>query len=320
MTDKLPTPQRTSADLTEIIRIMRYRRAAGSPSLFAFLREIIAPVFGEVFDASGNYALRIGDKPTTAFMAHYDSVETKSGNTILAIDSNGFLMLSSRDTQSACLGADDGAGLWLMLEMIKAKIPGLYLLFADEETGCQGSAAFAHESGYMLAGITKAVSLDRHNADGPQVITGMCGSATASPAFASALAARLGMGFCPSSKGLMTDSLMFDGVADIREVTNISVGYALHHTHKERLDTRFLIALRDKMLAVDWDTLPVERDPFYEPAPMRRAPRGAVAEVYNLVRDNPDAIAQILVELGYDAYDLWDEINRYEDRKWRSER
>ena len=47
--------------------------------------------------------------------------------------------LSKRKT---ILGADDKAGMVILLYMIEKKIPGLYYFFIGEEVGCIGSNAF----------------------------------------------------------------------------------------------------------------------------------------------------------------------------------
>lgn len=46
---------------------------------------------------------------------------------------------------SNCLGADCTTGVWLIREMVLAKCPGVYMIFADEEVGGVGSRAIANE-------------------------------------------------------------------------------------------------------------------------------------------------------------------------------
>lgn len=41
---------------------------------------------------------------------------------------------------SNCLGADCTTGVWLILEMIKARVPGIYVIHNDEEVGCVGAS------------------------------------------------------------------------------------------------------------------------------------------------------------------------------------
>ena len=43
---------------------------------------------------------------------------------------------------SSCLGADCTTGIWLIMNMIEAKvIEGVYVIHAAEEVGCKGSRA-----------------------------------------------------------------------------------------------------------------------------------------------------------------------------------
>lgn len=242
-------------DLHGISRILGYRRAPGTPSHRDFLREVLEPVFGQP-DAHGNYCLRLGDRPDIAFMAHHDTVETRSGNVALQVDQNRVIRIAPQDDESACLGADDGAGIWLILEMIRANRPGLYVIFADEETGRHGSRAMARGLPDQFRGITAAISLDRKAEHGNEVITHMAGRKTASQSFALALCARLGMGYHPSPYGGMTDSEGFVGVGTIRNVTNLSVGYHRAHGRKESLDFAQLQRLRDRLITEDLSGLP----------------------------------------------------------------
>ena len=47
------------------------------------------------------------------------------------------------DHASDCLGADDGAGVFLMLEMIDANVEGTYIFHRGEERGGWGSSQIA---------------------------------------------------------------------------------------------------------------------------------------------------------------------------------
>ena len=46
---------------------------------------------------------------------------------------------------SNCLGADCTVGVWIMLKMIQADIPGVYIVHNDEEVGCVGSKRIVSE-------------------------------------------------------------------------------------------------------------------------------------------------------------------------------
>jgi hypothetical protein len=63
----------------------------------------------------------------------------------------------------------------------------------------------------------------------------------------------------PDNTGVYTDSAEFTHV--IPECTNISVGYYKEHTHMEHQDIDHLITLCLASVKVDWESLPVKRDP-----------------------------------------------------------
>jgi hypothetical protein len=59
--------------------------------------------------------------------------------------------------------------------------------------------------------------------------------------------------------GILTDSVQF--ISIYSECTNISVGYQSEHTFSETQDIEHLEKLAEACLKVDWNNLPVERDP-----------------------------------------------------------
>jgi hypothetical protein len=63
----------------------------------------------------------------------------------------------------------------------------------------------------------------------------------------------------PDNTGVYTDSAEFTHV--IPECTNISVGYYKEHTHLEHQDIDHLIKLCLASVKIDWESLPVKRDP-----------------------------------------------------------
>ena len=91
-----------------------------------------------VRDAHGNYFVLVGDSEQSdvAFTSHLDTVARPgSAAPDIAITNKGVVFL--RNPQVAdCLGADCGAGIYLMLEMIKRGVHGRYCFFVDEEVGC----------------------------------------------------------------------------------------------------------------------------------------------------------------------------------------
>ena len=60
------------------------------------------------------------------------------------------------------LGADDKAGVTVMLNMIENNIPVLYYFFLGEEVGCIGSRKVAEAQKIKkIEGINKVISFDR---------------------------------------------------------------------------------------------------------------------------------------------------------------
>lgn len=96
----------------------------------------------------------------------------------------------TQPSKSSCLGGDDTAGIWLMLEMIKAGIEGVYIIHYGEERGGIGSRAKATKEPLFFTGIDIAIAFDR--AGYSDIITHLCYGRTASDAFADSFAKELG--------------------------------------------------------------------------------------------------------------------------------
>lgn len=158
------------------------------------------------------------------------------------------------------LGADDKAGIVIMLELIEKNIPGLYYFFVGEECGCVGSGALSKiMHNLTLPKINKVISFDRRGYDG--IITHQLSGRTASDEFAQEFANRLnefGFWYKPDPTGIYTDSAEF--AYDIPECTNISVGYFNEHTLYEEQDIEFLEYLCEVLPQIDFDTLPIKRN------------------------------------------------------------
>lgn len=210
-------------------------------------------------DDYGNYFIKIpradGTDSDTMFTCHLDTackeqVVVKHVQTDKYISTNG----------KSILGADDKAGMVVVLYMIENKVPGLYYFFIGEEVGCIGSG---NASKYDSSHIKRCISFDRR--DTYSVITHQLYGRCCSDDFADELSLRLnnaghGLDMYPDSTGIMTDSASF--MEKIPECTNISVGYYDEHTFKEKQDVDFLIQLCRSVVNVDWDSLPTKRDPL----------------------------------------------------------
>lgn len=161
------------------------------------------------------------------------------------------------------LGADDKAGMVIMLNMITENIPGLYYFFIGEESGCIGSSNMSRKySDYVSSGllpdVKKCISFDRRGYS--SVITHQMSSRCCSDEFGDELSKQLneyGFWFKNDSTGVYTDSAEFLDI--IPECTNLSVGYFDEHTLTEKQDIEFLELLSLAILKIDWENLPIIR-------------------------------------------------------------
>lgn len=204
-------------------------------------------------DDFGNYFIKIGESDTMftchldTCSSHYQKVNHHIGSQFIQTDGK------------TILGADDKAGMTVLLYMIENEVPGLYYFFIGEEVGGIGSSAASCMS---FSDYNKCISFDRRGYD--SVITEQWFGKCCSDEFAKALAQELNtkhltFNFRPDPTGIFTDSASF--MNDIPECTNISVGYFSEHQVTERQDINFLIRLCEAAIKVDWDSLPVMRDP-----------------------------------------------------------
>uniref|UniRef100_A0AB74UPB3 Peptidase n=1 Tax=Klebsiella phage Hope TaxID=3350564 RepID=A0AB74UPB3_9CAUD len=248
-------------DLKLLTKILTTHRPSwGSTKWFEpLLSGALANAEHYVRDAHGNYFVLIGDSEQSdvAFTSHLDTVARPgSAAPDIAITNKGVMFL--RNPQVAdCLGADCGAGIYLMLEMIKRGVHGRYCFFVDEEVGCEGSAASAKDDTGFWTGVKAMISFDRR---GDGIITHQRYQRCCSDTFAKELAARLGRTEAHLQKGVYTDSAEF--VSIIPECTNVGVGYMHEHTPDEVLDLNILGQVLERVLqAGTFKHLPIERDP-----------------------------------------------------------
>ena len=208
-------------------------------------------------DEFGNLVIKIGESDVM-FTSHLDTA-TQANTKVNHIFEDVYIKTDGK----SILGADDKAGVTIMLNMIENKIPGLYYFFLGEEVGCVGSRKVANiQKDKKIEGINKVISFDRKGTN--SVITFQSSQRCCSDNFGNALSNELNkhditFDYKNDDTGILTDSIQFTGIYS--ECTNISVGYYNEHTKSEKQDIEHLIKLAEVCLKVDWNSLPVERDP-----------------------------------------------------------
>ena len=203
-------------------------------------------------DSNGNYFYKIGDSKT-AFTSHLDTACKEQVNVKHVFEGD----LIKTDGTSI-LGADDKAGVTILLYMIEKNVPGLYCFFIGEEVGCVGSGLAAKDAYWK--NYNRMISFDRRGTT--SVITHQSSKRCCSDIFGKELAKQLnrsGLEMKLDDTGVYTDSAEF--VEVISECTNISVGYYSEHTKTERQDIKHLEQLCKAVVRVDWENLPTKRDP-----------------------------------------------------------
>lgn len=323
-----------------LVEMLRYRRPEGSETQRIFCDKYLKPVMGDP-DPHGNYIKLInypnGGAPYLCFTAHHDTVHKVDGMQHLVV--NGDKIMAS---DSNCLGADCTTGVWLILEMIHAGVPGIYVVHAGEEVGCKGSRAMIKDHPTWLNNTKAVISFDRKGEE--SVITHQVGYRTASDAFAVSFSEALGMPLLrPDNTGVYTDSNEYIDV--VGECTNISVGYMNQHTKGEYQDLYFAYYLREKLLNADWSKLVFEREPGSFEADMSTYYRGHgyynnfedddwgypyskprkgysllnlrgelkgrnETELLDIIKEYPDEVAELLDEWGVDSTYLMEQLEQ----------
>jgi di/tripeptidase len=216
--------------------------------IFKIIETIISTTLS--YDSFGNGYLKIGQSDTI-FMSHVDNF-TESSKDVCHIFDGDFI----KTDQTTILGADDKAGVSIMLHMINHQIPGLYCFFKAEEHGCLGSKAFKIEHFKMLHAFKKCVSFDRKGYS--DIVICQNNINTASAMFALDLINKLNLNYKIIEHGGSTDSSVFKYI--IPECINISVGYFQQHSFRESVNITFLSKLADRCLNVDWQGLNIYRE------------------------------------------------------------
>jgi hypothetical protein len=291
--------------ISELVEMLGYCRPASSATEEAFIERFLTPM--DMYrDDHGNLMKLVGNDPTIMWSSHTDTVHRAEGRVPILIDGNTARVHPG--SKASCLGADCTTGVWIMMQMIRAKVPGLYVFHRGEEIGCHGSGFISKETPEILSGVQACIAFDRYGTD--SVITHQMGERGCSTAFAKAMIAQL-PGFQEDDGGAFTDSYTY--FRQISECTNISVGYRNQHGAKEEQNLSFAAQLAEWMCKFDQSQLVFERDPSVEDygfnfgfgpprlsykSPVYDAPTTRSTTVERLVRDHPAEIADLLEMYG----------------------
>jgi len=261
----------------------------------------LLPKFKFNRDKFGNYYIIVKKKDRsfsdTMFTCHLDTVYTDLYYGIYEVDIkhviDGDFIKTNEYTN---LGADDKAGMVIMLNMINEKVPGLYYFFQGEETGRIGSSKLSAifndlVTASKLPKINRCIAFDRSGYE--MVITHQKKLRCCSDEFANELAKQLnGYGFWYrlDTEGGRTDSYQFIDL--VPECTNISVGYFYEHTVFEKQDIEFLELLSVVATKINWDNLPIVKK---------------IIPLDKMVRVSSNCDINIInsVELNDNEFDIW---------------
>lgn len=207
-------------------------------------------------DQIGNYHKVIGNSETL-FTAHLDNY-CKKKEKVNHVISEGNVISTDGKT---ILGADNKAGVCVLLYLISNNVPGHYCFFIGEEPilsgGCYGSFLF-NKYYKDIKKYKRAISFDR-KAEG-SIITRQMAQRCCSNTFADALIREFetyGLQMKKDAKGYYTDSASF--LSSIEEVTNISVGVYKEHTVEEYVDLNYTEKIAKAASLINWENLPVQR-------------------------------------------------------------
>ena len=212
-------------------------------------------------DAAGNIHIdaRTDTHHRTLFIAHLDTVHRSGGpNKIIKTEAKW-----SAGDKDKCLGADDGAGVAMLMHLLWNSVPGYYIFSQGEECGGIGARFLADHFDSTLLEHDRAIAFDRRGID--SVITHQSTGRCCSDEFAQALATALNTAahdelfLSPDDTGIYTDTAEF--TTQIPECTNISIGYEGAHSEREWLDIYYIQTLAAAAIKIDWDALPTKRDP-----------------------------------------------------------
>jgi putative aminopeptidase FrvX len=125
------------------------------------------------YDGAGNLHVDNRSKAThkTLFVAHVDTVHRNEGKNKITKTKTHWR------AKGDVLGADDGAGVALLMHMIHANVRGYYIFTQGEERGGVGARYLAEKMPDLLREFDRAIAFDRRGIDSSSRIRGGVGVA-----------------------------------------------------------------------------------------------------------------------------------------------
>ena len=203
-------------------------------------------------DEYGNFVYTIGES-RTMFTAHLDDASWGRGDKkVKHVIDGKFIRTNGKNI----LGADDKAGVTLLMYMINKGVKGTYYFFLGEESGMVGAKGIINiKRQWFKDSFDRCISFDRR-AYG-SIISRQMGRQCCSMEFVNALKKQYESNGLPHRNdpgGTFTDSASFINI--IPECSNISVGYFREHSYSESQDIEYLEKLCEASSKVKWEELP----------------------------------------------------------------
>lgn len=297
--------------LNSLYDICTFTRAANSEGEHRMIAKYIEPI-ADYEDEYGNFIKHVGGLSAgVIWSCHTDTVHRNTDPTHqrICVD-QAQTRLFKEHNDGMCLGADCGTGVWIMLQMIAADVPGTYIFHREEEIGGKGSGWIADNKDNWLSNYSSCIAFDRYGNN--SIITHQGMERTCSDEFATELGSILAMGHRPDDGGSFTDSKNYCRI--IPECTNLSVGYMHQHSNSEYQDLTYLLHLTDRLctegarisqMHTHRDPSVVETWPLYASTftGLRDSMRdfGESYDLTDAVMEYPDAAAELLRQLSMES-------------------
>lgn len=252
-----------------------------------------------VEDSVGNYYINIGNSKTM-FTCHIDSY-TKNLIKVNHVLYDGDTKVKT-DGKTP-LGGDDKTGMCIMLYMIENNVPGTYYFFIGEEPilsgGVYGSKMILRSEPEFFKKFDRVIAFDRkgYNSIISKQNPGTCCSKEFVESLINEFAIN-GLEFEDDPTGYYTDSAVF--MFTVPEITNLSVGGFNEHKNTEWVDLDFLEKMAKVCTKINWEKLPVVRDPLkYAPRPKMKVPSRISGSKNSILN-----YRNFIKKKGYDLYKI----------------